>query len=420
MRRSRFSSVSVSLTSMLCLVACGAPSAAPGGLSGGVGGSGSGGPGGGSSAGGSGGTTSSTGSGVSSGSGGAYPPGSAPATPYSGANGSGQNNLITTGISPQSCGATSAFNGTTVMVVGGDNLTCYFSAAVSATTPLAFVEQDEEQIGGKDLIHVRLTLNPAFVDNTYGSTAIGWSGADAGATGGPMGATGAMMGPGPDGHSFWDLIDSDHAEFDFKDSSGDIVVSFDEDYASSDLNAPSGFACLGVAGGDGAMLVGPASDVVYYDSSLSRDLNACGYGSFTTNSPATDAEYTPNPATPNWDYRVVYDVWILKSVLPNGWTVSIPYVHASPSKMASTYTVTAAPCPPLGCVGEGCTHGGGCAGASCDAGTSTGCVGELCNEGGTTLGDDGGSWCSPQGAVCTDDSACCSSQCVDGFCALSQ
>ena len=250
MRRSRFSSVSVSLTSMLCLVACGAPSAAPGGLSGGVGGSGSGGPGGGSSAGGSGGTTSSTGSGVSSGSGGAYPPGSAPATPYGGANGSGQSNLITTGISPQSCGATSAFNGTTVMVVGGDNLTCYFSAAVSATTPLAFVEQDEEQIGGKDLIHVRLTTHPTFVDNTYGSTAIGWSGADAGttagATGGPMGATGAMMGPGAHGHSFWDLIDSDHAEFDFRDASGNIVLSFNLDYCSSDANAPSGFVLLTV------------------------------------------------------------------------------------------------------------------------------------------------------------------------------
>ena len=126
----------------------------------------------------------------SSGAGGTYyPPGTAPGIPFAGANGSGQNNLITAGISPQSCGTSPAFNGTTVKPVSGDNLSCYFSAAVSPTTPLAFIEQDEEVIGAKDLIHVRLTLNPAFVDNTYGTTAIGWGGTDAG--------TMMMMGPGP-------------------------------------------------------------------------------------------------------------------------------------------------------------------------------------------------------------------------------
>ena len=190
------------------------------------------------------------------------------------------------------------------------------------------------------------------------------------------------------------------------------------------------------------MLVGSASDIVYYDSSLSRDLNACGYGSYTTNSPATDASYSPNPAAPDWDYRVVYDVWVLKSALPPGWTVSIPYVHASPSKMASTYTVTSAPCPPLGCVGEGCSNGGTCVGESCDAGappfggcsgegcadagecvgllcdggSPSQCVGELCNGGGGLAGDGGGNWCSPQGAVCTDSASCCSSLCYEGYC----
>jgi hypothetical protein len=304
---------------------------------------------------------------------------------------------------------------------------------VSPTLPLAFIEQDEEVIGGKDLIHVRLTMNPTFVDNTYGTTAIGWSGSDAGAVTGMMG----MMGPGAHGHSFWDLIDSDHAEFDFKDSSGNIVLSFNLDYCSSDANAPSGFACLGVSGGDGGMLVGSASDIVYYNSSLARDLDACGYGSYTTNSPATDANYTPNPATPNWDYRVVYDVWVLKSDLPSGWTVSIPYVHASPSKLASTYTVSSGPCPPLGCVGEGCSTGGGCVGADCDAGfgsctgegcasagqcvgllcdagPSTQCLGEGCGDSGSPTG--GGSWCSPTGSQCTDNSACCSNVCVENLC----
>jgi hypothetical protein len=349
------------------------------------------------------------------------------------------------------------------MVVGGDNLTCFFSGAVSPTLPLAFLEQDEEIIGGKDLIHVRLTMNPMFVDNTYGSTAIGWSGNDAGMMGGH-------------GHSFWDLVDSDHAEFDFEDASGNVVLSFNLDYCSADANSPSGYACLGVSGGDGGMLIGSASDVVYYNSSLARDLTACGYSSYTTNSPATDASYTPNPATPNWDYRVVYDVWVAKSALPSGWSVSIPYVHASPSKMSSTYTVKAGPCPKLACVGEKCQNGGGCVGSACDSGTPGQCTGEGCQDGGSTWGDSGtpgqctgegcqdgggtwgggdaactgegcsssgqcvgllcdsgspttcigegcqdgggtpggGSWCTPSGYVCTDSSACCSGVCVEG------
>jgi hypothetical protein len=350
--------------------------------------------------------------------------------------------LIGTGISPLSCGPTSSFNGTTVVVIGGDKLTCFFSETVSVTLPLAFLEQDEETIGGKDLIHVRLTMNPMFVDNTYGTNAIGWDAADAG-----------MMGMGGHGHTFFDLIDSDHAEFDFEDGSGNVVFSFNLDYCSADVNSPSGWACLGVSGGDGGMLLGDASDVVYYNSSLARDLNACGYSSYTTNSPATDANYSPNPSTPSWDYRVVYDVWVAKSALPSDWSVSIPYVHASPSKMSSTYTVKAGPCPPLGCVGEKCQNGGGCVGPECDGGGDGACVGEgcqsgggssseagctgegcggggqcyglLCDGGATTCigegcvdggGPTGGSWCTPSYGSCTDDSACCSGACLEGLC----
>lgn len=356
-----------------------------------------------------------------------FGPGAVATIPFNGAGASGQNNLITAGISPDSCDANPAFNGATVTSVGVDFITCYYSGSVSATVPLAFVEQDEESIGSKDLIHVRLTLNPGFVDNTYGTTAVGWSGGDAG-----------HMGPMAMGHTFWDLVDSDHCEVDFKNSSGSVVLSFNLDYISADANAPSGFTSLGVFGGDGNMLVGDAGSIAYYGSSLSRDLNACGYGSYTTNSPATDANYTPNAATPNWDYDVVYDVWVLKSALPSsGWSVSIPYVHASPSKMASTYTVVAAPCPPLRCEGEGCSSGGACAGGNCqdnqpdgfggcvgegcagvgqcvgllcDGGASTQCVGEGCNDGGNAL------WCSPAGSVCTDNSACCSESCAEGTC----
>ena len=222
---------------------------------------------------------------------------------------------------------------------------------------------------------------------------------------------------------------------DFKDASGSVVLSFNEDYLSADANAPSGYSCLGVSGGDGGMLVGSASDVVYYSSSLSRNFNGCGYVSYTTNSPATDASYTPNSATPNWDYRVVYDVWVLRSALPQGWTVSIPYVHASPSKMASTYTVTAAACPPLECVGEGCTSGGVCVGAGCDGSSPDGgsvdggtCVGEGCATGGACVGsgcdtsgggdgsggDSGGGTPGCVGENCTTSGACVGLLCDGG------
>ncbi len=445
MRRSRFGLVvGFPLLSAICGVACGS---SPGG-------SGSS-PGNGTSSGANG--TSSGANGTSSG--GKGTSGGTPVIPFGGTGTGGQNNLLSTGISPLSCNDNSSFNGTTVRTVGGDNVTCFYSSAVSNTLPLAFIEEDEEFIGGKDLIHARLTMNPAFVDNTYGSTAIGW-GSTATATGKGMGM-GMPMGHG---HSFWDLIDSDHVEFDFRNSAGAIVLSFNLDYCSSDANSPSGFACLGVSGGDGGMLVGSASSVVYYNSSLARDLTACGYSSYTTNSPATDASYTPNPAAPNWDFRVVYDVWVLKSALPSGWSVSVPYVHASPSKLSDTYTVTSGPCPPLGCVGEGCTTGSGCIGAYCDGGTNRygdgGCVGEGCTSGGGCVGllcdsgpptecvgegctssggcvgqycdsaapptqcigeacSDGGhsSWCTLSGAACTDNSACCSNVCTtEGIC----
>ncbi|HXX66580.1 MAG TPA: hypothetical protein VEK07_05340 [Polyangiaceae bacterium] len=241
---------------------------------------------------------------------GRFGPGTVATIPFNGAGTSGQNNLITVGISPDSCRDTPAFNGASVTSIGVEVLPCYYSASVSATVPLAFLEQDEEV---------------------------------------------SMMGPMPMGHTFSDLVDSDHCEVDFRN-------------------------------------------------------------------------------------YVVYDVWVLKSALPSsGWSVSIPYVHASPSKMASTYTVVPAPCPPLRCEGEGCSSGGECAGADCqdnqpdgfggcagegcagggqcvgllcDGGTSAQCVGEGCTDGGSML------WCSPVGSVCTDDSACCSASCAEGACSL--
>ena len=326
--------------------------------------------------------------------------------PFPGSGAGGQSQVLLAGFTPNTCavaGPVASFDGGSMQVAGPDQVTCYYSS-VAPSTPMAFLEQVVEVAEGQGLIHVRLTMNPAFVDNTYGDTAIGWGGSDAGGgpaapmpgtstpgtgmpgtgmpgTGmaSPMSPAAAAMPPGPGGHTFTDLVESDHAEFDLSNASGATALSFDLDYISSDASALSGYATLGVSGGDGKLLSGDASAVVYASTSLDRDLNACGYSSYTTNSPATDSSYTPNASTPDWDYRVVYDVWVKASAFSGGFgTATIPYVHASPAKLSATLPVTPGPCPPPfgacdggdcdagSCVGEGCPSTGECIGEGCD------------------------------------------------------
>ena len=77
---------------------------------------------------------------------------------------------------------------------------------------------------------------------------------------GPMGD----MGP----HTFKDLVGSDHAEFKLSDADGKLVLHFKEDYISQLASAPSGYASLGVIGGEGRMLAGDARDIVAASTSL--------------------------------------------------------------------------------------------------------------------------------------------------------
>src|SRR5262249_5375717 len=71
-------------------------------------------------------------------------------------------------------------------------------------------------------------------DNSYGQFDVGWGGANK--------------------HKFSDLTGSDHAEFIFKDKNGNVVLDFFLDYISQTAvtaATPSGYASLGVSGGDG-------------------------------------------------------------------------------------------------------------------------------------------------------------------------
>lgn len=233
--------------------------------------------------------------------------------------------------------------------------------------PIALIEQVIEEIEGQRLVHLRVTFDPAFVDNTYGSNAVGWdhgatlggtSGVGGGAAGGSSGAApmpdgkvggmGMKPGPGKSGHTFDDLVGSDHVELKLTDGNGATVLDFKLDYITAQNAAKCGYANLGVSGGEGKMITGSSSAIVSATSSLDRNLNGCGY-CLTEDSPATDANYTVNSQYPNWDYRVVYEVWLrLDDFGSAGFGQAyIDFVHASPSKLDdNTAVVEPGPCPP--------------------------------------------------------------------------
>jgi hypothetical protein len=291
---------------------------------------------------------------------------------------------------------------------------CFFTDD-DAAVPAATIEQVVEVVGTAEWVHLRLTLNPDFVDNTYGDTAIGWGddgaaapgpgqpkppnadappppaagppapnadappappradappapagdgprppradappapGATAPARGAPDGSpAGGAERPRPGqkgGHTFRDLVGSDHAEIELLNANGDISVHFKLDYVSESATAPSGYASLGVSGGEGKLIVGQAEWILASATSIDRNLNACGLGSFVDDSPATDATYTPDASAADWDYRVSYEVWVSTDAFGNAGFGSalIDNVHASPSKASGdTADVLPAPCP---------------------------------------------------------------------------
>ncbi len=175
-------------------------------------------------------------------------------------------------------------------------------------------------------ITIRTTFAKTFVDNTYGTTAVGW---------------------GTKGHKFADLVGSDHLQLALYDAGGGKKSEFSMDYITADKTVSSGYKCLGVTGGEGKMLLGSSSDIVNVTTSLDQNLNTYNYV-LVTNSPSTTATYTPNSTYPNWIYDVWYEVTIKQSVFgANGFGYPmITEVHASPSKTGNnSETVVPGPCP---------------------------------------------------------------------------
>jgi hypothetical protein len=223
--------------------------------------------------------------------------------------------------------------------------TCFSGVTSSGrVVPLTMIVHSLVAIDDGTAVQVKIVFNREFVDNTYGEGSIGWDSRK-------------------DGHKFRELVGSDHTELVLRDLSGEVRFQAKIDYLSESSDAPSGFESLGVSGGDGRMIVGAASDVISWGSSIAENMNHLGYV-LTESSPPTDASYTQSTTHPGWDYWVAYDLTVHgRAFEPEGFGApEMASVHASPSKWAegNTIEVEESECPPDGagspfpdCRGEG-------------------------------------------------------------------
>jgi uncharacterized membrane protein YgcG len=339
-------------------------------------------------------------------------------------NGSGQGfRPLTTGCGPDtanSCtGSCEQGGGDPNVTVIRPPATLCFKGDGDATPddPSAVIEQVIERAGDVAYVHIRITFDPSFTDNTYGDGACcGW--------------------PTRRGHNFGDLLKSDHTELQLTNTQGETVMNFKLDLISADSTADCGYGTLGVRGGDGSIILGNADDVLAVSTSTSRNLNGCGYcknvacassGDCTIDSPPTDENYTPDPATPNWDYRIVYEAWIALSAFGDSGfgQAFITYTHSSPSKSTDTIYVMPIPCPPEwdtpycppsviqeggNCFGSGGSGGmGGTGGTSSGTGGS-GTGGTSGSSGSSGMGGTGGTGpCPPnyQTYITTEGASLC-------------
>jgi hypothetical protein len=164
-----------------------------------------------------------------------------------------------------------------------------------------------------DVIDIEVVFSPWFVDNTYGTGAIGWS--------------------KNRGHTFRDLYVSDHVALSILNGAGQTIFDGKMDFLSVSSKVKTGYACLGPFGGDGILTTGNASDIVSFGSSLDDNLNYYGYN-LQENSPETDTTYKQNQAYPYWQFYVLYRLSIKTSAFgTSGYgKATMTSVHASPAK----------------------------------------------------------------------------------------
>lgn len=222
-----------------------------------------------------------------------------------------------------------------------DDQLCLHDEENPDAEPIAVIEYEFVTYDGKETVHIKLIFDPDFADNTYGANTVGWD----------------------RDHKFGDLVGSDHANIVVLDAAGEPVFDMDLDYLSEDDEAPCGYSSLGPFGGEGNVNVGDPQAICGWASSISLNLNERGYcEEYLTDSPATDETCTPSADAPNWDYRVVYEVWIALSAFePAGFgSAYLSEVHASPSK----YDTNTVEVDPKTCASD-CQDPDGCGGGEC-------------------------------------------------------
>jgi len=226
--------------------------------------------------------------------------------------------------------------------IGNDpDIICFAGDPTTAQSPTSYasIESVFTECEGKPAIQIRLTLDPNFVDNTYGNNSIGWEGTKKGS------------------HAFKELVGSDHSTLLITDGTGNDIMTLTMDYLSEDLSQPSGYGTLCVSGGGSDGEVAPpemAQYILKCQSSLSENLNERGYSQYSgddknnpPDSPPTTDLCTPSPEAPEWDYHVSYSVWIdAEAFGASGYGEAyITEVHASPSKeKEATILVEPSPC----------------------------------------------------------------------------
>ncbi len=192
--------------------------------------------------------------------------------------------------------------------------------------PAATIEELGETLNGQSYVHIRVSFDPALTDLSYGEGACcGWQEID-------------------HDHKFDELRGGDHTELSLSNGDGQIVLTIRIDLISPDAAFPCGFGTKGVSGEEGKVVLGDPTWILGAATSISRNLNGCGYCAREAcapsvdckrDSPATDDAYTPNPLTPNWDYRHVYEVWIATAAFAaSGFgRTAINHNESSPSKI---------------------------------------------------------------------------------------
>ena len=204
----------------------------------------------------------------------------------------------------------------------GDGERLCFYRDGDRTTPMAEAIYRFEVTSLGEAWRVSLILAESFVDNTWGER------------------SSSGYRDGDRGHTLRDLVRSDHAQIAFTDAAGRNQLEIRIDYLSESDDTESGYRSLGVWGGDGGIVSGFGSGVLFATSSLDDNVNLRGCPIDEASSPAPGA-------CEGWEPRVIYTAYLSPETFePVGFGApSLHHIHASPSRTADTIEVQQGPCP---------------------------------------------------------------------------